>query len=320
MSISYCQLSPSLTPSTPSAMPPPPSSQLSSQMSSDHHHQFHHLNNNNNTNFLGKAIFISASSSSITQPPPRIQPPPPPQRISTLINNNRDVGGGSLSTPPLSEQSPPVPIPRRNVSNNNNHQNKTLQSHESESINQSQQRSNEALSSSDCPSDLHTGTNSSNLTSGATTPSVYNWQRDFGSLINDPEGLRVFREYIIYEMGRPDLIDFYFACESVECPENHDSVARLARAILRRYLLRDSKLLRLSDSVKDHLIKIFPKLPKTVRQSNAEMNANETETEIKFDHDFYLNLFQDAKNEVYQQISTTFYGNFLRSEFYLKAL
>lgn len=63
-------------------------------------------------------------------------------------------------------------------------------------------------------------------------PPYLNWARNFDCLLEDPDGVQLFKEYV--EDDSPYYVDhltFYFACEGLKLEDNLENVKRLIKAI-----------------------------------------------------------------------------------------
>lgn len=68
--------------------------------------------------------------------------------------------------------------------------------------------------------------------SKSSQPSYLNWARSFDFLLEDPDGVQLFKEYV--EEDSPfynDHLTFYFACEGLKLENDLEKVKRLIKAI-----------------------------------------------------------------------------------------
>ncbi|XP_058536382.1 axin-1 isoform X1 [Ochotona princeps] len=79
--------------------------------------------------------------------------------------------------------------------------------------------------------------------SASPTPPYLKWAESLHSLLDDQDGISLFRTFLRRE-GCADLLDFWFACSGFRklepCDANEEKRLKLARAIYRRYILDTS--------------------------------------------------------------------------------
>jgi hypothetical protein len=121
------------------------------------------------------------------------------------------------------------------------------------------------------------------------------WSQDFHHLIDDIEGVKLFKKYLNSE-GFGDLLDFWFACEGLKKTDDKEMIKKLINVIFKKFIMK-SQAIQLTDGVKTKLMNI---------KYSADSNK-------KFDR----NIFDEAQNEVEEQMKSSIYENFLRSEIYL---
>lgn len=74
-----------------------------------------------------------------------------------------------------------------------------------------------------------------------TPPSYLRWARKLTSLLEDREGIELFKKYVEQEGGvHADRLNFYFACEGLKQQTNPSKVKQMVGAIYR--FLRRSQL------------------------------------------------------------------------------
>jgi len=70
---------------------------------------------------------------------------------------------------------------------------------------------------------------------GSHSPPPYLcWARNLHSLLEDSDGVELFRRYLVQE-GRPhaDTLDFWFACEGLKKQQDPDKINQLVKVIYR---------------------------------------------------------------------------------------
>lgn len=74
--------------------------------------------------------------------------------------------------------------------------------------------------------------------SASPTPPYEKWAKSLHSLLDDQEGIQLFRNFLCQE-GCADLLDFWFACSGFR-KTNQEKRAKLAKAIYRKYVVDGS--------------------------------------------------------------------------------
>lgn len=270
---------------------------------------------------------VSTGAAAAAPPPPKSRPqvpprpagskPVPPPRhssttsssstSSTLTSNNNNINTSRGTTTATTSSSAFEPPPARLV-------NKEWVSEEPSS------QSSPLVAET-------TGSVSHASTSGSSTPRVIRWGKSFDDLLLDREGLDLFTKFLQQEGQLEDLINFYFSCKAIREPLNQLHVAKLARLIIKKYILicNDSLSVSwyLSESVKSKLVQEYKKFyehnadrePKTgaLKESDANNVA-------KYTDEFYMNLFDEARAEIYNHMNDNLYPNFIRHDLYLRHL
>jgi axin 1 len=130
------------------------------------------------------------------------------------------------------------------------------------------------------------------------TPPYLRWAISLASLLEDPDGVALFKQYLEQE-GSTDMLDFWFACEGLKNEARDDAnVAQLVRLIHKRYFKAASP------------IKVNELLRKEVHRRVREVSKGEVPPDRK--------LFDEAQKQVEHFINDTAYPEFLRSETYLR--
>lgn len=134
--------------------------------------------------------------------------------------------------------------------------------------------------------------------SSSSPPSCLKWARTLSSLLEDREGVELFKKYVESEEGEiPKYrLEFYFACEGLKQRSDPVEVKKLIGAIYRRYLK-----------------KIGLKVPDDIKQ--ALKNGLKDDTFI-LTSDIYDQLQQDVE----RIIDATSYNQFLQSEMYIRTV
>ena len=121
-----------------------------------------------------------------------------------------------------------------------------------------------------------------------------------------------------------DLFNFYFTCESIRCPENREHMARMARAIIKTYILNNGTIrANLSEQVMDKLVSVYKQLNQSKGTDSGDGSSdqnNNNNGRAKFTSDFYMTLFNGAQEEIHTKLSGALYSNFLRHDIYLRHL
>ncbi|XP_012273577.1 axin [Orussus abietinus] len=124
-------------------------------------------------------------------------------------------------------------------------------------------------------------------------PACLRWARNLHTLLQDPEGLELFRKYLDQE-GKPHAnpLNFWFACEGLKEQKDPDRIYQLIKLIYRRFFLKSQLA-----------------IPEDVRKE-ANRRIKEGRADGK--------VFDAVQLEVERLINETTYPNFLRSDMYLQ--
>ncbi|XP_054283765.1 axin-like isoform X2 [Macrosteles quadrilineatus] len=124
-------------------------------------------------------------------------------------------------------------------------------------------------------------------------PSCLRWAQNLPSLLEDPDGVELFRRYLESEgRSHADTLLFWFACEGLRKQSDPDKISQLVRVIYRKYFLKTQL-----------------GIPEDLRLSVMRR--------IKAGTDLDCGVFNESQREVERIITETTYPNFLRSEIYL---
>ncbi|XP_015595328.1 axin isoform X2 [Cephus cinctus] len=124
-------------------------------------------------------------------------------------------------------------------------------------------------------------------------PACLRWARNLHFLLQDPDGLELFRKYLDQEGGpHANPLNFWFACEGLKKQQDPDRIHQLVKLIYRRFFLKSQLA-----------------IPEDVRKE-----ANRRVKEGRVDE----KVFDAVQLEVERLINETTYSNFLRSDMYLQ--
>lgn len=143
-------------------------------------------------------------------------------------------------------------------------------------------------------SELHLFMTSSSSSQSSSSPSCLKWARTLSNLLEDRDGVELFKKYVELEGGiHSDRLNFYFACEGLKQQSNGEKVKQIIRAIYR--FLKKSQL----------------PMPEEIRRT--------LKIGLK-DENFVLtpDLFDQMQQDIEKIINETTYPNFLQSEMYLQ--
>lgn len=146
----------------------------------------------------------------------------------------------------------------------------------------------------DSQSELHSFmASTSSPTHTSSSPSCLKWARTLSSLLEDRDGVELFKRYVESEGGiHSDRLKFYFACEGLKQQNDPDKMKQIIGAIYR--FLRKSEL----------------QVPEDIKKA---VKAG-LKDEIILTPDLYDQMQQDVE----RIINDTTYQNFLQSEMYLQ--
>ncbi|KAJ9597773.1 hypothetical protein L9F63_011381 [Diploptera punctata] len=130
----------------------------------------------------------------------------------------------------------------------------------------------------------------------SSPPSYLRWARNLHSLLEDPEGVRLFRRYLAQEgPSHADPLEFWFACNGLK--NQHpvpEKTTQLVKVIYRRFFVKTQ--LAISEDLR------------------KEVNRRIKEEKNQLAGD----VFDDIQTEVEHLINETTYPNFLKSDMYLQ--
>lgn len=142
-------------------------------------------------------------------------------------------------------------------------------------------------------SELHLFMTSSSSSQSSSSPSCLKWARTLGSLLEDREGVELFKKYVESEGGiHSDRLNFYFACEGLKQQSEPDKVKQIIGAIYR--FLKKSEL----------------PVPDDIRRT--------VKAGLKDEIILTPDVYDQMQHDVERIINETTYPNFLQSEMYLQ--
>ncbi|XP_075231655.1 protein axin isoform X2 [Lycorma delicatula] len=133
---------------------------------------------------------------------------------------------------------------------------------------------------------------------GCSPPAYLRWARHLHALLQDPDGVALFRSYLESEgRSHADTLEFWFACEGLRKQTDPKHITRLVKAIYRRYFLKTQ-------------LKIGEELRKAVNEKIKEASNTGATLDAA--------VFDRSQKEVERLITETTYPNFLQSDLYLQ--
>nr|CAD7432775.1 unnamed protein product [Timema monikensis] len=129
------------------------------------------------------------------------------------------------------------------------------------------------------------------------SPPYVRWARNLHSLLEDPDGVELFRRYLEQE-GKPhaDTLNFWFACEGLKKQQDPDKITQLIRVIFRSFFLKAQLA-----------------IPEPLRREvNRRIKEGGRDLGLAGD------VFDAVQVEVENLINDTTYPNFLKSDLYLQ--
>ncbi|XP_071536533.1 uncharacterized protein [Panulirus ornatus] len=128
---------------------------------------------------------------------------------------------------------------------------------------------------------------------GGSTPPAVRWSQSLLHLLDDPQGVQLFQEYLKEECGTFESLNFWFACNGLRKSDRQDP-SQLVTIIWKRF-------------IRNYAVRVTEKTYKLV---NDRINARSIDR----------NIFDAAQREVEEEIERSTYPSFLKSECYLKYL
>lgn len=131
----------------------------------------------------------------------------------------------------------------------------------------------------------------------SSPPSYLRWARNLPSLLEDPDGVDLFRRYLESEgRNHADTLDFWFACEGLRKQTDLEKINQLVKVIYRRFFLKTQ-------------LGVGEELRRAVNRKIKEASSGGGELDCR--------IFDASQQEVERLITETTYPNFLRSDLYL---
>ncbi|XP_063876181.1 axin-1-like isoform X3 [Scylla paramamosain] len=128
---------------------------------------------------------------------------------------------------------------------------------------------------------------------GSSTPPVVRWSQSLQHLLEDPQGVQLFQDYLREECGTCEAVLFWFACNGLRRTDHQDPW-QLVPIIWKKF-------------IRNYAVRVTEKTYKTI---NDRINARSIDR----------NIFDDAQREVEEEIERSTYPSFLKSETYLTYL
>ncbi|XP_064082154.1 axin-2-like isoform X2 [Macrobrachium nipponense] len=128
---------------------------------------------------------------------------------------------------------------------------------------------------------------------GGTTPPAVRWSESLLQLLEDPHGVQLFQEFLKEECGSCESLQFWFACNGLRKSDKQDP-SQLVTIIWKRY-------------IRNFVVRVSEK---TYKMVNDRINARSIDRSI----------FDDAQQEVEEEMARSTYPSFLKSERYLTYL
>ncbi|KAF7662366.1 hypothetical protein LDENG_00237410 [Lucifuga dentata] len=130
--------------------------------------------------------------------------------------------------------------------------------------------------------------------SASPTPPYLKWAESLHSLLDDQEGIQLFRNFLCQE-GCADLLDFWFACSGFR-KTSQEKKAKLAKAIYRKYIVDGSGIV--SRQIK-------PATKSFIRDCVGRPHPDPA-------------MFEQAQTEIQATMEENTYPLFLKSDLYLE--
>lgn len=135
--------------------------------------------------------------------------------------------------------------------------------------------------------------------SASPTPPYLKWAESLHSLLDDQDGIHLFRTFLKQEECA-DMLDFWFACSGfrkLECNEgNEDKKVKLAKAIYKKYILDNNGIV--SRQIK-------PATKSFIRDCIVKVHIDPA-------------MFDQAQTEIQTMMEENTYPLFLKSDIYLE--
>lgn len=142
--------------------------------------------------------------------------------------------------------------------------------------------------------DSNTRCSGNTTPSESGTPTYIKWAKDLQCVLQDLDGVNLFKEYLSQEKCE-DSLDFWFACEGLKKadPTNVNYIQYIIKLIYKKFIR--SKLVEIKPETREYI-------------------ANKIDSKVGLDQ----TIFDDAQRNTEDIIRETTYPNFLKSELYLQ--
>ncbi|XP_046898258.1 axin-1-like isoform X1 [Hypomesus transpacificus] len=131
--------------------------------------------------------------------------------------------------------------------------------------------------------------------SASPTPPYLKWAESLHSLLDDQEGIQLFRSFLRQE-GCADLLDFWFACSGFRKTANQEKRPKLAKAIYRKYVQDGGGIVARQ---------IKPATKSFIRDCVVRLAPD-------------ASMFEQAQTEIQTTMEENTYPLFLKSDVYLE--
>lgn len=127
----------------------------------------------------------------------------------------------------------------------------------------------------------------------ASTPSYLKWAEDLKSLLEDGEGVKLFKQFLDNEQCS-NTLEFWFACRGIKLvsAEQTDKLASLIKLIYKKYIKGDQ-------------LKLDPKIKKGIAEKLKREKYDQT-------------LFDEAQENIENVMKNDSYPLFLKSDIYVQ--
>ncbi|XP_057665598.1 axin-1 isoform X1 [Diorhabda carinulata] len=149
-----------------------------------------------------------------------------------------------------------------------------------------------------CRSNSRSSSKNGTSSDNSPPPACLKWANSLQSLLQDPDGVRLFHIYLESEgQHHADALDFWFACEGLRKHTAREKIQQLVKVIYKKFFVKSA--LPLDDELRKEI-------GKNIKSSQCLEPP--------------VTLFDKAQAIVKQSIDKTTYPNFLKSDMYLQYL
>jgi len=91
---------------------------------------------------------------------------------------------------------------------------------------------------------------------GSHPPACLRWAENLGYLLEDGEGVKLYKLFLDQELGTSAALDFWFACSGLKLVSSGDAgrMTSLVKLIYKKYIKREAVELKLSSQLKRHIV------------------------------------------------------------------